>query len=354
MQALAATGGSCVARSGDSAIVYFADEGSWRILPPGVPGMAGYYPSAPEYNSWQTWDMRVYPRTGGVFRQYDSAETVVIDEHLQMIHDAGIDFLIIDVTNDVARDWLTRRALAVIARIRQWNRSHSDPLYYAIAIGPTVLPRTLEDLENQARLVWQRLYVDSTSGLDGASYLHLNDPTDGLNKPLLVVEDGIRQQHSTDLIRRGEWAGRFTIKWWGAVREQSVAPAEWGDYYGWVFYDGALPNADAMHVQPGHVNATGRICRFYPSDSTSCPLSRVPAPVSENTLAGAWYTEFNWERVLAADPAMVIINSFNEYGEETALAPADTGRSLGEKWYNPQGRLDPDYYWSFQTSFSVV
>ena len=57
---------------------------------------------------------------------------------------------------------------------------------------------------------------------------------------------------------------------------------------------------------------------------------------------GVWYRQFNWERVLAADPDMVIINSFNEYGEETALAPADTRHSLGEKWYNPQGEIDAE------------
>jgi hypothetical protein len=238
----------------------------------------------------------------------------------------------------------------VIRRIRQWNRAHREPLLYAIAIGPTVLPQTPEDLENQARLVWQRLFFNSADDLDGSDYFYLHDTFDGQDKPLLIVEDGIRRQQAGDLIRTGEWAGRFTLKWWGAVSEQNIPQAEWGDYYGWVFYDGALPNADAMHVQPGHVNPAGRICRFYPYDRSNCPISRVPQ--LSNASADSWYARFNWERVLAADPAMVIINSFNEYGEETALAPADTSRSLGEKWYNPLGRLDADYYWNLTIQYN--
>ena len=59
---------------------------------------------------------------------------------------------------------------------------------------------------------------------------------------------------------------------------------------------------------------------------------------------GGFYLNCGWDRVLSANPkpSMVIINSYNEYAEQTAVAPANTnlvGGGGAEPWPSPS------YYW---------
>ena len=48
-----------------------------------------------------------------------------------------------------------------------------------------------------------------------------------------------------------------------------------------------------------------------------------------------------------------MINSFNEFAEETAVQPSDTAglTSPSEKWYNQNGQLDPDMYWNMTKQY---
>jgi hypothetical protein len=61
---------------------------------------------------------------------------------------------------------------------------------------------------------------------------------------------------------------------------------------------------------------------------------------------GEFYVSEGWQKVLQQMPHMVIINSFNEFAEQTAVEPADTRnvRDPTERW------SWPSQYWDITVS----
>jgi hypothetical protein len=64
-------------------------------------------------------------------------------------------------------------------------------------------------------------------------------------------------------------------------------------------------------------------------------------------MQGDFYKYKGWERVLSQKPKMVVINSFNEYFEKTAVAPSDTSSlTLYEQWKSP------NLYWDITVEYN--
>ncbi len=311
---------------GQVAPVTFTDtDGWWRVLD------SSKYTQPNIMNTWEAWNIRYVPRTHGVYQVYDSKDVTVIDEHLAMIEAARIDFLLLDETNnlDVDQGYIKARALAVCARIGQKRSAGAQGTpRYAIAIGGIQFDHDPATLEQEASKVWSE-FVQSTTCVTPDGYFQLD------GKPLLVV-----YADYTDRIKWQSWTGnktassRFTVRWaQGAVRANSNQPpqSDRGLYYGWGMPDGALANDEAMVVMPGWNNHQGWfVSRTY------------------NGMRGAFYQQLGWDRVNQQRPRLAIINSFNEYAEETAVAPTDTSGLSGtsEKWLDAQGKLAPDMYWN--------
>ena len=112
--------------------------------------------------------------------------------------------------------------------------------------------------------------------------------------------------------------------------------ADIGRYYGWTYPNGSIASTGTMVAQPGHNNYVGTfISRQY------------------NGVNGGFYSTQCWQRILQQKPQNVVINSFNEFAEETAVQPSDTAglTSPSEKWYNQNGQLDPDMYWNMTKQY---
>jgi hypothetical protein len=60
--------------------------------------------------------------------------------------------------------------------------------------------------------------------------------------------------------------------------------------------------------------------------------------------------------VLASKPDIAVITSFNDYTEDTAVAPTDTSNvgTTAEPWYNTSGQLDPDFYWNMTKYYNTI
>ncbi|QTH41091.1 VCBS repeat-containing protein [Cohnella sp. LGH] len=321
----------------EAPVAFFPASGQWKALP------ADLYYFKP--NLWNTWEggllpnsrpIKYVPRTNGVFSTYDSGDPAVIDEHLAMLADAKIDFVILDETNGINVDngYIKQRAAALAGRIAIWNANPSHrPIKYAIAVGAmqsTHLPQTMED---ESEIVWDEFANHPIYG-GSDNYYYLN------GKPLIVS-----YAEYADRLQWEGWSGdktesnRFTVRWiqgkvpWepGSVFGGTPPVSDYGLYFGWSYPLGAQANADTMVVMPGHNNNVGDwISRTY------------------NGVRGGFYTELGWNRVLIQDPKIVVINSFNEFAEETAVQPADTSmlEAPSEKWLNGAGQQDPDMYWN--------
>jgi hypothetical protein len=108
-------------------------------------------------------------------------------------------------------------------------------------------------------------------------------------------------------------------------------PSIYNQYCGWGFPNGSLPNQDLMVVMPGWNNQHGW---FVYRDQ------------------GRFYVENCWNRVMIQKPAVIVINSFNEFAELTAMEIADTRNlPMRDQWRDSTGKISVDMYWNITKTF---
>lgn len=273
-----------------------------------------------QYNTWEAWNIKYVPYTLGSYQTYDSGDPDVIDEHLAMLAEAQIDFLIFDETNNLYVDngYIFNRAKAVAERIRIWNSNSSHrKIRYVIAIGGIQFDNNPATLEYEAGVLYNRFVNTVDGGSDNYFY------KDG--KPLLVnycnpSVETIWNNYTGDKTN----SDLFTCEW-------AHTPSEAGTY-GWEVRNGSIDDDEVMVVMPGWNNHKD---------------AGYPVVLRNN---GVYYFNDCWDRVIrkCPRPQFVIINSFNEYAEDTAIAPTDTSglASTSEKWYNSNGVIDNNMYWN--------
>ena len=69
--------------------------------------------------------------------------------------------------------------------------------------------------------------------------------------------------------------------------------------------------------------------------------------VKRNDPTPAHFYTACWAAVLAARPEHIVINSWNEFAEQTAIEPADsrTAPEGCDAWVDDDGKFDPYRYW---------
>ena len=106
--------------------------------------------------------------------------------------------------------------------------------------------------------------------------------------------------------------------------------------WGWVIPE-AQVTKDVVTINPG----------WY---KTNHPLEKVYRN------RGKTY-KTQWETILSSSitPNFIVINSINEYAEQTAIWPADTSAFPSdypvERWINAQGKEDPYLYWNMTKEY---
>eukprot|EP00048_Salpingoeca_helianthica_P010248 m.147632 g.147632 ORF g.147632 m.147632 type:complete len:644 (+) comp15044_c0_seq1:2545-4476(+) len=305
-------------------------QGLWAALPPA-------YGTPTLYNNWEGWSLGYAPLLG----QYDSGDTRVINAHIEALLGASIDYIIFDLTNNIETAFIRDRGWLVCQQLARLRAStNASTLRYAIAIGGMQYSGDPVTMETEAEIAWRRWVTNSTCG-GPATYHHVD------GKPLLLSYTSYAQRQQWADLTNHSQTDRFTIRWvQGALPDQGHGcpaqsggidphapwvppPAQYGEYGGWGIPNGSLPNPDTMVVMPGWNNSEGCIVR-----------RNDPEPL--------WfYTHACWSRVLEANPRHVILNSWNEFAEQTAIEPADTTQLPAgcEPWVDAQGNPSPSIYW---------
>nr|MDO8088798.1 hypothetical protein [Candidatus Sigynarchaeum springense] len=138
------------ARGWSASVAFYSANGTWHVQP-------YLYIKRIIYDTWDAWGIKYRPWTLGAFQTYDSSNASVIDEHLATIAAAGIDFLLLDETNNlyVEEGYIYLRAKALASRIDAWNGNASHrPIRYALAIGSNQFSHDPASLEWEAGEVW--------------------------------------------------------------------------------------------------------------------------------------------------------------------------------------------------------
>lgn len=261
----------------------------------------------------------------GTYGKYDSGDRSIMKYHIQEITDAGIDFIILDQTNDIdtGDGTLNMNARNMVRCIWQWNKEEGNrKLRYCSAIGALAeMNGDMSIIESEAKKLWER-YVDTDWGTE-------NDHVYVDGKPLMVVFPFTEEEWDAYTGSK-EYANRFTIRF---AEGHAYEPGYWG----WAMPKGTLVNEDVACIIPGWYKFNHPLEKVYRNK-------------------GKTYKK-NWETLLASEliPDFVVINSFNEYAEHTAVFAADTsGFPKGyplEKWVNENGEETPSLYWDMTKEY---
>ena len=258
----------------------------------------------------------------GSYGTYKSSDSEIIQWHLEEISNAGIDFLIFDQTNDIdtGNGQLNTNTLRTVGYIKRWNDAGNRPIKYCSAIGAyAALNSDMTIIESEAKKLWERYCAKPFGTEDYHLYV------DG--KPLMIIfEVSVQEWEDYKKANPGKtpYADKFTIRF---AEGHAYEPGYWG----WVMPKGTLVNEDVACVIPGWYKFNHPYEKVYRN-------------------RGKTYQQ-NWETVLSSEiiPNHIVINSFNEYAEHTAVFTAKTtGFPSGypiEKWIDSTGKENPSMYW---------
>ena len=277
----------------------------------------------------------------GTFGRYDSSDGDVMQFHLQEIAKAGIDFLIFDQTNDIDAQnakgvkWINLNSIKMAKAITEWNKVKGNrQIRYCSAVGTFASvdkatgqayapgKKKLNVIEEEAEKLYAR-YIKREWGSE-KNHVYVD------GKPLLVVFtvtqaewEAYAKTHDTP------YADKFTLRF--AVGH-AYDPGLWG----WVIPK-AQVTEDVVTINPGWFKDPH-------------PLEKVYRKRGETY-------KTQWETILSSNitPNFIVINSINEYAEQTAIWPADTSdfpaNNPVERWLNKDGQEDPYLYWNMTKTY---
>lgn len=273
-------------------------------------------------NLWIAWGIDYVPKVDGAIKAYDSGWEAVIDSHLAAIRAAGFDFILLDLTNNVQTGFILDRALKVRDRLSLFNapRPPDDRLRLAVGVGGMQFSHDPATLEAEAKFVRDTF-------VSGDLYHNWH------GKPLLVAYMETADRESWKQSPNHAETDSFSI---GFMQGQVVGPDQAG-FFGWGFQD-TPAHPEVMGVMPGWNNNKG-------------------GPVVLRA-QGAFFNQ-GWRKVIAQRPLLTIVNSFNEFAEETGVEPAVTSGVLGrpptkEPWLDFHGAPTTDFYWQMTRQWNLL
>jgi hypothetical protein len=293
----------------------------------------------------------------------DLRDPATIDYQLKNIAHAKIDFLIFDNTNggfsskysDSLNNFQfqVKTSGEICKRIKVWNDSNPWKIRYVQAIGGfdalSKLGSYADCIESQATICWNTFVQNiAYGGADNWYYL------DG--KPLLIVfiaadasVPAIQKWYNFAQSSTFNYTKKFTVRFAGTGQR---------GMYGWPAYgtdftpsnptaSGTIIDDEVELVSPG-----------YRPNPLWTPYYWIPRA------NGQFYSVSCWDRVLANKlPRIVVIASFNDYWEQTAVWPAIEKTAAewnpqtypniaaADHWLDSDGLPHYQMYWNMTKSY---
>lgn len=266
----------------------------------------------------------------GSYDILDSSKIEHIDFQLKQIADAKIDFILFDLTNggltaevpfgwEDGKNWIIKNARLTCQRIAEWNKNNDWKIRYCIGVGAydeicNGMPTGMV-VEAQAKAIYNEWYLDKEIGgdnyyqVDGKLFLEIHDWGKNVRE-IWESYVGDRTYGDKFFVRHGMAGEKGTYGWYCS-------------------YGTSIVDEEVMLVNPGH-NPAGE---------------GAPNAAREN---GKLYKTC-WESVLNNTlPRIVMISSFNDYNEQTAVFTADSSNcrdGIEEKWTDGTGKINNSMYW---------
>lgn len=262
-----------------------------------------WWDDKPPFDShWSDWT-RYRPLLG----DYDSGNEAVIRAHMKWMKQAGIDFVILDDTNGHSNDNgnIAEHIDQVFRVVESMPEGTAPKLAVAIGYAQWAL-NDIRQQQAEADLVYDR-YAQSSVYYQWKG------------KPLLVNYTAPSWFY--------KWNDeRFSVRFaTGKVSDGAPVAPDTG-LWGWVF-DREQANEEVAGVNPGWDTAH---------------LGRGTTPIPR--LDGELYSRM-WIDALKNNPDAVVISSFNDFAEETAIEAAEPRNGTSAPAYrDAYGDPAPDWY----------
>ncbi len=311
---------------------------------------------------------------------YDTSSAATVDQHFAEMRKAGIDFLVLDFTNGISPDPAVSHIYKSGETVMQRNLDPAAPVRmpFALAIGAQLWAhRSSSGQDNEANFIIDH-YV-KPGGQDNAGYFRFN------GKPLLVnyntldapspflpnwtdARFHVGKANPVVSLAKQPLVG-FGSSWWGWASEHpnnlasdvvTVSPGADNthrcDCIGTIHYD----RNGGSHAECSDCDIP---CSF--KSTGTCPAVNVKCssaitggnPPASGTWPGLTY-QLQWLRAVKQNPRVVVIASYNDFGDETAIEPAiarTDGVGAGGKappWVDYYGTETPDWYMQITTAYA--
>lgn len=252
-----------------------------------IPELIRANPENPSYGPLGQWHWWSEP----YFGYYLSDDEFVIYKHLQMLADAGVDFIMCDATNAVRYN---NAYLAVMKTIDRMQKEGYNPPRFAIMTHFNSGP-TLEALYNE--IYSKNLYPNTWYYWQGKP-LHLGNA------------EGASQEVKDFFTIRDCWAWTAGQEWYGDGQDKWPWLDNYPQNYGW----SQSPRVAEQCVVSVAQHPTGNLGRSH-----STKNGGQPAPENITPEKGIYFAE-QWSRAYEVDPQVVFITGWNEWVAQTQVA----------------------------------
>ncbi|MCC6647365.1 MAG: hypothetical protein IT374_17555 [Polyangiaceae bacterium] len=264
---------------------------------------------------WDEWS-RYTPTIG----TYTSGGAATFQEEVAAFDAMRADFLLLDHTNGIGADG---GGLALAGRSVVAALDAHPSLRQAVALGSCFWGPGVADrpacMATEANLIWSD---HSNPAAHPSAFLRAG-------APLLV--------NYTSPGPYEAWSDpRFTV---GAAtgRSSEASPGQLSlGLWGWVFDDPTPIHGAVMGVTPGWDTAH---------------LGRPTTPLDRE--GGARFMR-QWLRAISQNPESIIISSWNDFAEETAIQPATRTTASASKWADSWGNECPSFYYEIARAYSLM
>lgn len=290
----------------------------------------------------------------GTYGVPESSNPEIIDFHLEKMAEAGIDFILLDLTNGgltsevpygwsdahayAGNRWTVEYAKLTAERVSAWNDSHKWKIRYAIAVGTyaaIVDDSTIGAVsEAQAEAVYNIFVQNEVYGDD---YYCYDGDGDGVAEPLYILHDwgknslectgGLYDYQETN---DTPYCDMFTVR-----RGQAGQAGSFGWHIG-------VNNGVTVHDEEVELVSPGQ------QVAGSINVSRYNSATGNLTYDDCFNTVLSDTTM----PRILMIASFNDYMENTVVFVTDTSEGVlengEEKWYvnGVDGEIDNYLYWN--------
>jgi hypothetical protein len=264
-------------------------------------------PENPKFGPEQSFHHWAEP----LFGYYKQDDRYVIRKHLQMLTDAGVDVLLLDVTNALTYDTVRDSLLSVMDEMNATGQRTPKIAFLTNAASV----QTVEHL-------YQSFYKAGKGRSHWAEWL---------GKPLLLApSEGLSDELRKFFTIRQSWAWSIG-SWFGDGR----------DKWTWLDHSPQKPGWHESPEKPEQISvctaqhATTAIGRSYQAGVQ-------PPPSQQRSAEGIYFAE-QWKRALEVDPPFLLITGWNEWVAQRFIDAKGEGSVAGVP-LKPGGSIFVDQY----------